>query len=111
MRAALLTALLVTALLLGVGCSSDEPDRPDPDDCARLRDHVVELRLRTENVVARLSPEQLEQHRVALRGAAGDAYIAECEKHRRPAEVACVLAAQDMDSMRSCSGKAQEVEP
>ncbi len=107
MRAALLTALLVAT-----GCSaSSDPDRSDPEDCARLRDHTIELRLRSENVIARLTPEQLEQHRVALQGAAGDAYTAECEKRRRPAEVACALAAQDLDSMRSCSGDTQEGQP
>ena len=103
---------LLTALLIATGCSgSSDPDRPDPEDCARLRDHMIELRLRNENVIARLTPDQLDQHRVALKGAAGDAYLAQCEKQRRPAEVACALAAKDLDSMRSCSSNTQEGQP
>jgi len=62
---------LALTLLLLAGCA-DADDRPSADDCAQLRDHIVELRLAAAGMSSgHLPAADLEQHRRALRDSVG----------------------------------------
>lgn len=87
------------ALLLSFSCASDsEPERQSTTACARLREHVIDLR------VSEIQQDR-DAHRAALRKALGDSYIATCVDEPRE-RFDCEMKAIDIDGMRNCtSGK------
>src|SRR5262245_55003363 len=94
---------ILPILIALAGCAgSDEPDRPSADDCARMREHVIDLRLAAAGPTERIPADDLAQHRAALEAAAGAGNVARCRTTRSREEVACLLAAADVDSLRTC---------
>ena len=109
MRASLLGLLLLAPLACA---GAGDPDRPDREDCARLRDHVIELRLAAADTSAKVAASDVAQHRAALQAAAGGSYVDDCRESRSPAEVSCLLAAADLDSVDACTAsRASEGQP
>lgn len=84
----------LVALLTACGAASNDP--VSRQDCERLRDHVVELRM--QSVTA-----DRGQHRTALRATLDDTFISSCVESTTADHLKCVLAAKDSDSLVSCS--------
>ena len=85
---------LLVLFALSAACGSSEPSEPDRATCERLRDHVVELRMYGEDNPA---------HRKALNQALGEDFVTECRKNTSRAEIACAMAATDLEKLRSCA--------
>jgi hypothetical protein len=96
--------VLLVIMLLGSGaCAGGAgPDRPEVEDCARLQEHIIDLRLAAADTTGRLSSDDLAQHRSALQ-AAGAATVADCPKRQTRSEVSCLLATTELDSLRTCA--------
>jgi thiamine pyrophosphokinase len=91
----------IVLLLLFAGCGGGEEDDAlaRAQQCERLRDHLVDLRLSTATNLGK----ELEQHRAALTQALGPQFIETCTKSTSEAQVACVLAAQDSQAATDCN--------
>ena len=95
-------ALAVIASI--AGCSGDDDtvvQRVRP--CEQLRDHLVDLRV--EGV--RGKPDEVAQHRAAMRQALGDDFVASCERQMASTEVDCASKAADLAAVTACSHRAQ----
>ena len=104
MRASLpLLALLLLLLALPACAGADDPDGPSRQDCAQLRDHIVDLRLAAADQAGHLGAGERAQHRAALQAAAGTSYLDEGTTSRTPHEVTCLLAASSLDSLNACT--------
>jgi hypothetical protein len=97
-----LTLLLPLFIALVACAGSGEPDRPDPEDCGRLRQHIADLRLAAADPTGRLDDADRAQHRAALQAAMARPGNDECES-RTTAELVCKLAATDLDALRACA--------
>ncbi len=97
-RLSLFLLLLLTACT-GQSAGDDDDKR---DDCERLRDHTIDLRLRTSPRPANVSAADLERHRATMLAAAGDRFVADCREQRTEAELTCALAATNSDALRAC---------
>lgn len=93
-----LTPMFVTcAIAILTSCFSEsEPDVVGRQECERLRDHLVELRMNGVSA-------DHEQHRNALRSALGDSFVIACVERTTPSHVRCALAATDSDTLLACS--------
>ncbi len=104
--------LLALLLLAPLACASGSDDRPDREDCQRLRDHVIELRLQAADSGGHVAVTDVAQHRAALQAALGTGYVDDCRESRRPQEMSCLLAAGDLDSLDACATRvASEDQP
>ncbi len=83
----------VAAALL-TGCASDS-GRVSPTDCARLRDHLVDLRM--QSVTA-----DHDQHRAALRAALGASFLTSCVELTTEVQLRCALRARDAEALGAC---------
>jgi hypothetical protein len=102
MRIRELSGLLV-ALWLSAACSTSEAeDGPSVEDCTRLRDHSIDLRLAAAPRPAGMEPTELAKHKATLAAASGPAYVDQCRSRRTAQEVRCGLAANSLDALRSC---------
>jgi hypothetical protein len=99
-----MSRLIPLALLLLVACSgqSSVDDNDKRDDCERLRDITIDLRLRTAPRAHYLSAADLERHRATMLAAAGDRFVTDCREQRTEAELTCALAATNSDALRAC---------
>jgi hypothetical protein len=86
--------ILLCASLVACTSPSDAVDRRQ---CERLRDHLVELRLRTTSAELDAS-----QHRRAFTQALGEGFLASCLQLDRAA-LDCGLRADDLASATACS--------
>lgn len=90
-----MTRMMMVVVYLVVACggggSREDESKARADQCAKMRDHLVELRLATAPHIER----DVEQHRAALAQAMGPAFIEGCTKDMTEAEVACVIGAKD----------------
>jgi hypothetical protein len=82
--------------LVFVACSSPTASEDGRRPCEVLRDHIVELRLRTAG-----SSIDIEQHRIAMTRALGDSFVDSCQKLDRGARD-CGLRADDFASASAC---------
>ncbi len=105
-------SLLALLLLAPLACASGSDDRPDREDCERLRDHVIALRLSAADSGGHVAVADVAQHRAALEAALGAGYVDDCRESRRPKDVSCLLAAADLDSLNACAtSRALEAQP
>lgn len=96
-RVAFVLVLVIT------GCSkSVDVDR---DSCARLRDHVIDLRFASignaRDPAGR--PIDLSGHRAALKTALGERFIDSCVASMSADQLACALDAHDLATEESCT--------
>jgi hypothetical protein len=96
------TVLSFLFLIIAACADSDGPERPGAEECRHLGEHVIDLRLTAADTSGRLSADDLAQHRAALQ-AAGAGFADQCRSQRTPREVACLLAANDLDSLTACT--------
>jgi hypothetical protein len=89
-------------LLLACSGQSTADDDDKRDDCERLRDHTIDLRLRTTPRPNNLSAADLERHRATMLAAAGDRFVTDCREQRTEVELTCALAATNSDALRAC---------
>lgn len=87
---------LVAAASSGCGVGDDEETATRP--CEQLRDHLVDLRV--EGATGR--PDELVQHRAAVKKALGDDFVATCERLMSSNEIACASKASDLASATAC---------
>ena len=90
-------ALAVTASI--AGCSGDDDAVQTVRPCEQLRDHLVDLRV--EGV--RGKPDEVAQHRAAMRQALGDNFVASCERQMAATEIDCASKAADFAAVTACS--------
>ena len=92
--------LLVASMAIGCGGGGEEDEiKARSDQCERLRDHLVALRLATATNLGK----ELEQHRAALTQALGPQFIETCTKNTSEAQLACALSAQDSQAATDCN--------
>ncbi len=87
------------ALVVMVVAACGHDDDPDGDAtrrCAQVREHVIDLRL------ADASNIDVAAHRVAMRNALGDGFVASCKATMTTAQASCVLSAVDAASANAC---------
>jgi hypothetical protein len=87
----------IAILLLLVACAND--DVVDQKACSRLRDHVIDLRLREVDA-------DRERHREAMRRTLGDNYVARCVEVVTRSQLDCSMAARDVSALQACSTSA-----
>jgi hypothetical protein len=96
----MLKRLVIVSMLIGCGGGSNEDETlAGAQQCERLRDHLVDLRLATATNLGK----DLEQHRAALTQALSRQFIETCTKSKSEAQVACALAAQDSQAATDCN--------
>jgi hypothetical protein len=78
--------------------SASEPTISD-EECAKLRDHSIELSL----AAADLPTPVRDAHRDQIRAAVADSQEARCSELTR-GELMCSLAARSLDDLSACAG-------
>ena len=97
---------LVICMLVGCGGGGVDEDesKARAEQCERMRDHLVDLRLAS----AQHLDKDLDQHRVALKQAMGAAFIESCTKDMTEAQVVCVVGAKDAETATACTTAASK---
>jgi predicted choloylglycine hydrolase len=94
---------LVASILVGLGGCSDGAEDDEAlartQQCERLRDHLVELRLASATNLG----NDREQHRAALTQAVGAQLLETCTKTTTKAQLDCALAARDAQAATDCN--------
>lgn len=87
MRVWLSLTALITAC--GDGASDKDAEAVRAEDCQRVRDHLVDLRLAGSEVLGKI---EIEKHRAILVSALGTQFLDNCTKTLSDQQVACLLA-------------------
>jgi hypothetical protein len=100
----MITTLRWMTLLAVLGaCGGGGDDGGEASDrsqqCARVRDHLVDLRLAESHG---LRKEDLDQHRLALSRAFDSSFLDSCMKSSSEASLDCVLGAADAQAAAAC---------
>lgn len=92
-------------VVMVAGCSADDADDVDraKQSCEELRDHLIDLRLRT----AHGDPKVVETHRAAMKKALGDDFVGSCQQRMTPSQIQCATSAGDFAAASACSARAQ----
>jgi hypothetical protein len=89
----------VIVIGLFVGCAS--PDEPaDQRQCARLREHLVDLHVGDVHVATGIDREA---HRRALAQALGPDFVTSCSGKLTESQVDCALNANDRAAAAACA--------
>ena len=98
--------LLLTALLAGCGDDASDKDAETAraEDCRRVRDHLVDLRLAGSAALGKI---ELEKHRAALVTALGTQFMDSCTTTLSDQQVVCLLASGDSDDINACNTAAR----
>lgn len=96
--------VFVLAVLAGCGSGDDDGEQRDAvtersQQCVRVRDHLIELRLATSHG---LREEELQQHRDALSRAFDASFLENCTTTATDASLGCVLDATDSQAAAAC---------
>ena len=95
---------LVICVLVGCGGGAEDESKARAEQCERMRDHLVDLRLAS----AQHLEKDLDQHRVALKQAMGSAFIESCTKDMTETQVTCVVGAKDAEAAAACTTAASQ---
>jgi hypothetical protein len=92
---------LTFAFAAMLGCaSSEDAEETRARQCSRLRDHLIELQLAGTDA-------NVEEHRTAMRGALGDAFIDQCSTQLTTRQIDCALGAKDRAQALECTHAAR----
>lgn len=80
------------------GCSGTDSDEAPEAQCARVRDHLIDLRLADATGI------EPAAHREALRAALGEDFVARCTSSMTDQQVSCALNAVDTFTLNACPG-------
>jgi len=98
------TSLVIGIASVAAACGGDDEGtaiaRRTP--CIELRDHVVDLRMRT----ASGAPQELADLRAAFGRALGPNFESSCEANLSSDQIECSLRADDLNAMSACAGAA-----
>lgn len=91
-------------LLVAIACACSSSADVDQEQCERLREHLIDLRLQASGAPTDDlgKPVDLKPHRVALRQAMGEGFTNACLKDLSRAQLECELAARDSGAVSSC---------
>lgn len=78
------------------GCGDGEQGPPDEAECARLRTHLIEVRMQDVTT-------EVAQHRQALEQALRDSFVPACTKGVARAQWDCAMAATSASSLAACN--------
>lgn len=87
------------ALLLAACTAHQEPEDPDAR-CARLRDHLVDLRI--HEVRGSAAGLDLDAHRAVMMRALGSDFIDACKAHMTDAQLDCAIASTTLSGSSGC---------
>jgi hypothetical protein len=87
-----------------VSCASHD-DVVDAEKCARLRAHVVDVRVADLGKLKDQAgaPVDVAAHRAALERSLGDGFVAECLRTVTATQMKCALAANSSESAAACT--------
>ena len=96
-----IAALGFLAIWILGGCGGDGESEAERivEPCEQLRDHLVDLRVEG----TRGTPDEVAQHRAAVRQALGEGFVASCEQRMAKDEVECASKASDFAAVTACS--------
>ena len=95
------------ALLMAACTAHEQPQNPE-ERCAKLRDHLVDLRL--EDVRGSAAGLDLDAHRAAMKRALGSDFIAECAARMSETQLDCAMASRTLSASNDCvDGSASRV--
>lgn len=90
-------AVLVIGSL--VGCrETAEGGHPSRHDCAQLREHLIEVRMRAVTL-------DRPAHRASIEASFGDGFVGECVATMSPSQVRCGRAAADAAALAACASR------
>lgn len=92
--------IMIACVVAACGGETEEDDiveRQTP--CMQLRDHTVELRMRT----ASGTPREMDDLRAGFRRALGQDFLQSCEQNLSRQQIECSLQAADLNGMSACA--------
>lgn len=92
----------IAAVAAACGGDDDEADVVRRTPCMELREHVVDLRMRTTSG----TPQEMADLRAAFSRALGPSFESSCEANLSSDQVECSLRADDLNAMSACAGTA-----
>ncbi len=92
------TWILAVCVVAACGGGPEDETKARSQQCAKLRDHLVELRVGA----ARGTASELAQHRVAMKQALGAQFVETCITTTTDVQATCALAARDSQSAAEC---------
>jgi hypothetical protein len=95
-RVHLLVSLVASASLAVITACDSDSDAVSRQDCERLRDHLIDVRMQS------VTADQ-DQHRIALRSALDDSFITSCVESTDRSYLHCALAATSSDALLACT--------
>lgn len=87
------------ALVIAACAAHQEPENPEAR-CAKLRDHLVDLRL--DDVRGSAAGLDLDAHRAAMKRALGADFINECAARMSEAQLDCAIASKTLSASSGC---------
>jgi hypothetical protein len=91
--------LIIASVVVAIAACGNDSERTRQESaqtsCETYREHLLDVRLRGVT-------EDLDAHRVALRGSLGDDFIAQCESTLTEASFDCAMAATTSEQLRAC---------
>ena len=82
-------------------CGGAEPESEvRARQCEQVREHLVDLRLET---ASGLTPQEVKQHRSALRASLDDGFLARCAETLTESQLSCIVDAKDAAAASACS--------
>jgi hypothetical protein len=99
------TLLLTLVLLASQACTGAAADDDPAADCARYRDHAIELSLRSAREIggADLSEELIAAHKAQMSAALARQYETRCAELTR-VDIDCGLGASTATELAACTG-------
>jgi hypothetical protein len=94
------SCVIISWIAMLVGCASSE-EPADQRQCARLRDHLVDLQLSDVHVAVGIDRAA---HRRALAQALGPDFVASCSNKLTESQVDCALNTNDRAAAAVCAG-------
>ena len=89
---------LLVGWLLVAACSHDEV--VDKKKCTQMRDHLIDLRLGS---AAGSDDMDFAQHRIAMKQALGESFLADCQHNMTIEQLDCAMKATDLQASIACS--------
>ena len=94
---------VVVALVIAA-CSSSSSG-PNREDCEKLRDHTIDVRLASIGTGSNAGDPGVDiaAHRAAMKQALGDSFVSSCLQTMTSTQIECALGAKDTETAVACA--------